>query len=135
MTPDISFSLTVRQIQSRAKFVTRRFGWWNLQPGAVLNGVEGGQRICKIRVVSVRMEPLSFMLEDQRYGQRECALEGFPEMSPDEYIRMRVKSHGVTVDKICNRIYFEYLEEVENENKKTTRKEIQKIVGQGEKTR
>lgn len=134
MIRDISFSLTVRQVQSRAKIVTRRFGWWNLQPGTILNGVEEGMQICTIRIISVRMEPLNFMLEDQRYGQRECTLEGFPEMSPDEYVRMRIKSHHVNENKICNRIYFEYLEDAENENKKPTRKEKQKTADQGRKT-
>lgn len=117
MTRNISFSLTASQVKAREKTVTRRFGWWNLKPGTILNGVareEGGKetrKICSIRVVSVRMESLDSMIEDPIYGQRECQLEGFPDMSPEEYVRMRIKHHGVIPNKICNRIYFEYLEE------------------------
>ncbi|MGZ9097644.1 MAG: ASCH domain-containing protein [Micavibrio sp.] len=134
MAESISFSLTARQVKSRAKIVTRRFGWWNLQPGTILNGVEDGQRICSIRIISVRMEPLNYMIEDHLYGQRECMLEGFPEMTPEEYVRMRIKNQGVIENKICNRIYFEYLEEDENETKKTATKETQESARQGRKS-
>ena len=127
MTQNISFSLTAGQVKAREKTVTRRLGWWNLQPGTILNGIEreeGGKKarkICTIRIVSVRMEPLDSMVEDQLYGQRECQLEGFPDMSPEEYVRMRIKHHGAIPNKICNRIYFEYLdEEAENEIKKSS---------------
>ena len=133
---NISFSLTAGQIKARQKTVTRRFGWWNLQPGTVLTGIgevgngDKAEKICLIRIVSVRPEPLRFMLEDRLYGQRECELEGFPDMSPEEYVSMRLKKHGVITDKICNRIYFEYLdEEVGNEIKKSITQKAKKTTG------
>ena len=64
---NMSFSMTTEAVRRREKTVTRRLGWWNLQPGTILQAVEKAQGlkkgehvkpICLIRVVSVTRECL-----------------------------------------------------------------------------
>lgn len=58
-----------------------------------------------IRVVSVRREPLSAITAD------DCSREGFPNLSPVEFIEM-FKSHmGCLACQEVTRIEFDYLEE------------------------
>ena len=69
------------------------------------------RRLGTLRVVSVRIEPLSRLLRDARYAEDELPREGFPCWSRDEFIEMflrvnRLKSTAVKV----TRIEFEYLE-------------------------
>jgi hypothetical protein len=110
---NMSFMLTTDQIRSKTKTVTRRDGWWFLKPGDIIQAVEKcqglkkGQKIsklCQIRIISTHSEPISSITK------KECELEGFPEMQPDEFIDMFCKSHKhVTLYTIVNRIEFEYL--------------------------
>jgi len=109
----MSFSITTEQYRKRTKRVTRRLGWWNLKPGDIQNGVEKamglkkGEKIVKLgqhRVLNTRPEPLNAITQD------EVILEGFPDMTPDEFIDMFCRSHkGCTPESIVNRIEFEYL--------------------------
>lgn len=112
MPRNISFAMTTDQVLARSKTVTRRFGWWKLKPGDILNGVEKSmglkrgekiKRLCQIRVVSVRREPLN------QIAAEDCALEGFPKMHPDEFIQMLVDHYGCDPTAECNRIEFEYV--------------------------
>jgi hypothetical protein len=84
----MSFSMTTEAVRDHSKTVTRRLGWWNLQPGTLLQAVEKAQGlkkgehvkpICVIRVVSVRQERLR---EVTAWGYGETVREGFPELSP-----------------------------------------------------
>ena len=68
MPRNISFSMTTRQFLDQSKTVTRRLGWWDLEPGDVLCGVkkgmglrkgEGIKRLGLIKVTSVRRERLA----------------------------------------------------------------------------
>lgn len=114
MARNMSFMLTTKQIRNRTKTVTRRLGWWKLKPGEILiacekcQGLRKGEKIVKltqIRVISTSEEPLSAIT------QEECDKEGFPDMSPAEFISMFVHSHkGAAPDGIVNRIEFEYLD-------------------------
>jgi len=92
--------------------VTRRFGWWFLKEGEVLNGVVKGQglrkgekieRLGKIKVVSLRGEPLKLITAD------DVVREGFPRMTPAEFIRMFCKTMGCDPETMVNRIEFEYV--------------------------
>jgi hypothetical protein len=85
-------------VREKTKTVTRRNGWWFLKPGEIVNAVEKCQglkkgekikKICQIRIVSTRSEALFCITE------KECILEGFPGMRPDEFIKRSVKPIGL----------------------------------------
>lgn len=109
----MSFTLTTEQIRSRTKTVTRRTGWSFLKPGDIVNAVEKGRglkkgekvkRICQIRVKTIRRgEPLYCITKD------ECVKEGFPEMTPDDFIDMFLRHNKVWAACPVNRIEFEYV--------------------------
>lgn len=115
----MSFMLTRTQILAQTKFVTRRNGWLNLMIGDVVQpvhkrmGLKLAEKVQKlgppIVVLHVRREPLH-MLYAGRYGAEECILEGFPDLTPSEFIAMYCASHrGTTVDSVVTRIWFDYL--------------------------
>lgn len=119
MPRNISFALTTDQIRNRTKTVTRRKGWKVLRPGELLNacvkcmGLQPGEQIERlglIRVVDVCCEPLSAMLS-RPYGDKEAALEGFPELSGEEFVTMFCRHMGGTPEQLVNRIEFEYVDE------------------------
>lgn len=111
---NMSFMLTTEQFRNRSKTVTRRIGWWDLQPGERLMGVEKGQglkkgetivRLGPILIVDARGEPLN------RIDQDECNLEGFPELTPEKFVKMFcVANRGCTPETEVNRIQFKYLD-------------------------
>ncbi len=114
MPRNMSFAMTTDQIRNRTKFVTRRFGWWFLEPGDVVNAVEKAmglkkgekiKRLCQIRIVSATPEPLN------RITKHDCLLEGFPEFEPADFVDMLVKNYRCPPDEVCNRIFFEYLDQ------------------------
>jgi hypothetical protein len=120
---NISFSLTTEQVRRHEKTVTRRLGWWNLKPGTVLQAVEKAQGlkkgehvkpICLIRVVSVQYEGLyqigNFEMHEGRSAQDEVNLEGFPDLTPSQFLDMFCKANNCTGFTGVNRIEFEYLD-------------------------
>lgn len=122
---NMSFMLTTLQMRKRIKRVTRRMGSWKkLRPGDLLCAVEKGmglkrgekiRRICTIRVVSVREEPLRAMIDDPDYGLSECVQEGFedhPSLKfPDQFVEFFCRSHrGCTPGSLVTRIEFEYVD-------------------------
>lgn len=121
---NISFFLTTAQVSAQTKDVTRRMGWKNLKVGELLSAVVKGQglgkggkieRICTIRVKSVRWERLDKMLTNRLYGLDECQREGFPpphpKSFPSEFVKFFCASHkGCRPDSIVTRIEFEYVD-------------------------
>jgi hypothetical protein len=116
---NISFALTTPQILAATKHITRRLGWLTLKPGDLLRpvrkcmGLKKGEKPEVLRgpicVVSIRREPLRAMTDDLNYGQAECKREGFPDMTPAEFVTMFCKSHkGCTPDTEVTRIAFAY---------------------------
>jgi hypothetical protein len=108
----MSFAITTRQVRARLKDVTRRLGWKNLTAGTILQAVvksqglklgERVERICFIRVVSVRRERLDAITPD------ECRREGFPEMSPAEFVAMFCEHNKCLPSQIITRIEFAYI--------------------------
>lgn len=101
------------------KDVTRRNGWAFLKVGDRLQGCEkcqglgpGGKlvKLGVIEVKDVRFEPLRRMIDEPEYGQDECRREGFPDMTPAEFVAFFCKGHkGVTPDSIITRIEFGYI--------------------------
>jgi hypothetical protein len=113
---NISFAFTKAQVLQQRKWVTRRTGWKSLKPGTLLCGVEkamglrkGEQvvELCTIRVLDVRRERLDELIRHPAYGLAEMVLEGFPQLSPEEFIRYFFE--GVEPSAFITRIQFEYV--------------------------
>jgi hypothetical protein len=88
---NISFALTTKQFLDGSKTVTRRLGWRTLRAGERLcackkcMGLRRGakiERLGEIEILSVIREPL------EHIHQRDVVREGFPEMSPAEFVEM-----------------------------------------------
>jgi hypothetical protein len=116
---NMSFALTTQQVRDQSKNVTRRLGWLHLkagdefQPVMKCMGLRPGEKIERIGgsvlTVSTCREPLSCMTDDQDYGREECRREGFPHLSPAEFVQMFCASHkGCTPDSLVTRIEFYY---------------------------
>lgn len=113
MPRNMSFALTQQQFRDRTKTVTRRLGWRFLKPGDILNGCEkcqglkAGERIVKlgqIRILSTDWQPLDNITAE------DCAAEGFPDLTPAEFVAFFCQANGCEADAMVNRIKFEYLE-------------------------
>jgi len=108
----MSFRLTVEQMRARTKTVTRRFGWWDLKPGDLVQPVVKGQGIPKgghaepiggpIRIIATGWEPLFVV------NEHECRREGFPELTPAEFVAMICRHYRCSPGDIINRIEFAY---------------------------
>lgn len=113
--------MTTGQIQDGTKTVTRRLGWLQLKPGDMLRpvrkcmGLKPGEKIEAlrepVRVISPSREPLRRMTDDLEYGRAECIREGFPDLTPAQFVAMFCASHKpCTPETIVTRIEFEYPE-------------------------
>jgi hypothetical protein len=113
----MSFALTTAQVRAGTKTVTRRFGWWNLKPGDLVQpvvkamGLKKNEKVQKIRgpirILSVRREQVWDVTHS------EIALEGFPGMPGIDFIWLLTdnwRKGGPTSE--VNRIEFEYTDEV-----------------------
>ncbi|MGV9408345.1 hypothetical protein ACWDOP_00405 [Nocardia sp. NPDC003693] len=113
----MAVSLTEEQVRARAKSVTRRMGWRNLRAGERLTlcrkvmgrkrrdgTVEPLVRIVEVEVVAVGQVRLDTITPD------EVAAEGFPDMSPSEFVEFFCGTHrGCTPDSTVTRIQWRYL--------------------------
>lgn len=106
--------LTTQQILDQTKTVTRRNRWDFLKVGDSLRPVRKGQGLKKgekvehlgrepIQVRNIRKERLDAIT------QADCVLEGFPDMTPAEFVAMYCKANKCKPDKIVTRIEFIYL--------------------------
>ena len=118
MARNMSFMLTVEQYKARTKTVTRRNGWKFAQVGDVVNGCEKcqglkkGEKIVKLgkhQWTDLRWEPLRRMIDDPAYGAREVVLEGFPEMTPQQFVDMYCRHNSCTPETMVHRMQFEYV--------------------------
>ena len=107
----MSFHETTNQIRGRSKDVTRRIGWAFLKPGEKAQAVDQSPRLGKgyevlavIQIVSVRAERLS------RITKEEVVREGFPELTPEDFVEMFCMFAFCKPDQIVQRIEFKYLE-------------------------
>lgn len=87
----ISFALTTPQFLARIKDVTRREGWLKAKPGehllvvSKIMGFKPGETAKKlgiIELVKVSRVPIGDIT------QEECEREGFPDLTPSEFIAM-----------------------------------------------
>jgi|GEM_PF-324283 len=117
MPRGMSFLLTQQQMRDETKDVTRRTGWGFLKPGDIVNAMEKCQGLKKgekqvliypIKIISIRSEPLFSIT------QEECIREGFPDLTPIEFVEMFCKANkanGCTPTTSVNRIEFKRYEE------------------------
>ncbi len=105
----ISFFLTTPQFLDGSKTVTRRLGWKNVKPGDRLMAVRKSQgrkkgepveRLGEIEVLSVCREPL------YRVDRKDTTREGFPTLTPGEFVDMFCKHMGCTSLTEVTRIEF-----------------------------
>lgn len=106
---NMSFKLTERQMRERRKTVTRRLGWRFAVPGMCVQavrqcqGLKRGQKvepICVIEFTHVCSQPLNWMDQD------DCMREGFPEMTPAEFVQMFCRATGCEPETEVTRIAF-----------------------------
>lgn len=114
MAHNMSFSMTIEQIDEETKDVTRRNGWLTLKPGDTLWAVEKAmclkfgekvKRLKRIRVVSTRRESVNVITLD------DVRREGFPGKSCAWFIDLYCKANKCGPRDLCTRIEFEYLED------------------------
>jgi len=109
----MSFAMTTKQVRNQTKTVTRRFGWWFLKAGDIVQpvekamGLKKGEKIqkigCPIRIISTRKEPLNAITKE------DVAREGFGSASAFWFVAMIRHHYRCAADKEINRIEFEYL--------------------------
>lgn len=117
MPRNLSFSATWKQFQEGEKDVTRRLGWRFLNGGEELMGVEKGQGIKKgelnrgglILVTGRRFERLNRLIRDPEYGEQEVIREGFPGMTPAEFVEFFCDKMGCEPDAEITRITFKHM--------------------------
>lgn len=109
---NMSFMLTQRQFRNKTKTVTRRLGWRYIKPGDLITGCEKcqglkkGEKIVKlgvIRILSNRRVPLSPITP------ADVAKEGFPGMTPVEFVKFFCEHNKCSPLIKVNRIEFEYI--------------------------
>lgn len=110
---NMSFTLTIPQFKARTKTVTRRVGWATLKPGDRIMACEkcqglgkGGKivRLGEIEIVHVLREQLNAITQD------ECVLEGFPDMTPADFISMFVRAnYDFCPTRLITRIEYRYI--------------------------
>ena len=112
MPRNMSFMFTTEQFKNQTKTVTRRLGWDFIKPGEVINGCEKCQglkkgekinKLSQIRILNTDRQPL------RNITAEDCAREGFPEMSPAEFVNFFCEHNKCTPDTLVNRIEFEYV--------------------------
>lgn len=111
---NMSFSATTPQFRAQEKTETRRLGWKWARVGMVVMGVEKAQGLKKgehvvplgpIRFTHVSREALNCITQEQ------VIAEGFPALSPAEFVAFFCEFNGCEPETIITRIVFEYLDE------------------------
>lgn len=109
---NMSFSLTTAQVRAKTKTHTLRTRWRWLKGGEILMAVEKGMGLKKgekvvklgqIRVTKVTWKRLNTITQEQ------VIREGFPEMTPKQFIEFFCKHMGVHPRKRVNFIEFDYV--------------------------
>lgn len=114
----MSFALTTSQVRDGTKDVTRRLGWKNLKPGEHVmacvkcQGLGKGGKVEKIReivCVSNKPEELGILFKHDDYALSEVKREGFPNLTPTQFVVMFCSEMECVPDREVNRIEFKYV--------------------------
>jgi hypothetical protein len=116
----MSVAMTEQPVVDRTKTVTRRLNWWRDKNGRRLlkrgdrltlcRKVQGRKpdelivRLAEVQVTGIRRERLDSLTD------REVKLEGFPGMSPGEFIERFFKPQGIGRAHTVTRIEWRYIE-------------------------
>lgn len=112
MPRNISFAKTLKQVQERTKTETRRLGWDFVKVGDELRavnktmGFKQGEKPIPfglIRVTNTWREPISAITQDA------VKAEGFPEMTPKEFVKFFCDFNKCEPDLNVRVIQFEYI--------------------------
>ncbi len=109
----MAFSMTTRQFLERTKTVTRRQAWWELQPGERLMAIEKGMGL-KSGEKQVLLGPIEvFSATDERICDitpADVIKEGFPDMTPGEFVIFYCRGNRCKPHERCRRIEFRRLD-------------------------
>ena len=112
---NMSFALTPEQYKNKTKTVTRRNGWKRVKIGATYKGVNKCMGFKKGEkpivfgyhvLIDSRWEALRRMIDEPEYGRQEVILEGFPDLTPEEFVAMYCKHNKCVPETLVNRIEF-----------------------------
>ena len=131
---NISFSATIPQFRARRKHVTRRGNangptWKHLKAGDILMGCEKCQGLGKggnivqmapIVVLEVSREPVDDIIKRPMRHLNPCCLtpvwwmdettlEGFPELTPEQFVDMFCQMNNCEPETEITRILFDYV--------------------------
>jgi hypothetical protein len=111
----ISFAMTQDQILRQEKTVTRRMGWLTLKKGTLLRAVDrvmGFKKGEKAKVLGV-IRVISATREILRRGVNDLEVEreGFPQLTPKQFVEMFCLAMRCQPDDEVTRIEFEYVED------------------------
>lgn len=107
----MSFAKTIPQMEAGTKTETRRLGWDRLKDGDPLTavnktmGLKKGEKPVRISDIVVKRtwrEPLNAIT------QAGCDAEGFPELTPDEFVEMFCQMNKCATDTEIRVIRFEH---------------------------
>ena len=108
----MSFMLTKEQFKDGSKTETRRMGWWFLEHGDLVQGVEKGmglkrgEKVVKLGLIYIIATIPEKLCE---ISQESVRREGFPDKSPEWFIDFFCRSHkGCTPEHVVNRIIFKH---------------------------
>jgi hypothetical protein len=129
-----SFIHTKQQVRDRTKDITRRLNWLWAKPGMRIQACEKCQgrrngeplvKLAVIEIVSVRREKLNELSRSawcpirsvlypplvytEAEAIREVQREGFPEMSPAEFVAMFCVNMKCKPDALVTRVEFKYV--------------------------
>lgn len=122
---NMSFALTTQQFIDGSKDVTRRLGWAFLKPGDHFMAVEKCQGLKKGEHVKKLGECVCVSNEPERLDEiigwpwrikepvdeidpflYDCDREGFPDLTPGQFVEMFCREMHCTPETIVNRIEF-----------------------------
>jgi hypothetical protein len=116
MPRNMSFALTTEQIHNRTKTVTRRLGWSNLKPGELFwavekaQGLKSGEKIKRLALLRC-VSNGSVVLYGASMTKADCKREGFPDLTPAQFVGMFRRHMKCPPDQSVQRIEFEYVED------------------------
>ncbi len=116
----MSFSMTTQAYESCRKTVTRRLGWMDLEPDDVVMGCEKcmglkrGEKVKRLhpfRTLSNASEPLMDIVRRpiRETGIPEVVLEGFPDLTPREFVDMFTAHNRCDPEDPVQRIEYKHL--------------------------
>ena len=108
----MSFALTTKQFLDGSKDVTRRLGWASLKTGDRVIAIEKGMGLKRgekqkvIGVIEIISNVPTRLFHIGIYFIADCSREGFPEMYPNDFVKMFCKHMNVKPNHKVNRIEF-----------------------------